>query len=62
MAEHQVEPFSGIGTMAEAIILALGLVLSRAVAHFPAIIWALRCPADSPHYTHPPPPPGLFRR
>ncbi len=42
------------------LVVTIGTLLARIVAALPPIIWAFRCPADSPHYKCPPPA-GLFR-
>lgn len=48
--------FAGAGALpiAATLIVTVGVLLSVLVRHLAIIIWALRCPPDSPHYRCPP--------
>jgi hypothetical protein len=50
--------------MTETVIIigAVGAVLVRLVRVLPGLVWSLRCPKDSPHYTQPSTPSLLQRR
>ena len=39
--------------MGELVIIVVALTIREALKALPAIVWAFRCPADSPNYSHP---------